>query len=395
MSQASNGSSGYARTMSMLQRLHDKSKMQRSELSDMEQLALPEKPVVESDLPDFSTAELDDGRIVPTPSLSISMPAGSRGWSGFKSKQYKNAYEDAQKAAPGAFDKIRQMVKSISNLRPWDEERAVIDSGRQNWKAGLPSKYDAAELMSKQRASSDVRKALEQRAGRTDIPEGGFYLGIEPLDETVVKSPVLHKEYSPWSEDPTLIDNLNLKQQKTGVKFGQHGGAQSDLMEAMQLDARKRVAMDDLLSKRKLAPESMYVETSAGKPYIVQDKAEGTVTDVNKKRFDDLMREKKDIENKFRGGEISDEEYRKLDNEVRQKSYQDRLTSENRTRQFRENLTNEGFLPADWHDGNIGIYNGDPVVIDSQGYEVRKNGQWESTLPIERDSRRAVTFRRK
>ena len=236
-------------------------------MTDEQQLAQPEEGLKDASflLPDRE--EIDpNAALGGSPDMGIAMPV--KGWDRFNKKRFKQAYDESVAAVGGGFDKIMQIIRPHRNIRPWEQERAVLDSARGSWKSELPDKYDTVTGLMKQKAASDTREALKQRAGRShyrEFPEGGHYLGLEPLDNTVVKSASLHKSYNP-------LDGA------TASKF--YAARPPDfkpdpklLQDNIEIDARKRVAIDHILSSYDLAPQSMYVRTPKTS-YMVQDKAQ-------------------------------------------------------------------------------------------------------------------------
>lgn len=371
---------------------------QRSMMTDEQQLAQPEAPVSESSflLPDRH--EIDPGSpLGGSPDMGIAMPIG--GWNRFNRKRFKQAYDEGVNAVGGGFDKILEIIKPRRGIRPWEQERQVIDSARGNWEAGLPDKYDTVTGLMKQKAAQDTRAALKQRAGRIDrgdtVPTGGYYLGLEPLDNTVVKSASLHHDYDPLT--PSTNSKFN------ALRAPDFNPNPKLLQENIELDARKRVAIDDLLATRSLAPQSMYVRTPKTS-YVVQDRAQKSMQDTRNDLLDHMRRLRAENDSRHVAGDIDQAEHLRRDRTMRddyQKSIKD---LENLAELTRKDIGNYAH-PSDWHPGNSMFADGKLKSVDTQGYLVPTkdpaksvmkdySGDWMEPDPIPNESRRSVTFKR-
>jgi hypothetical protein len=394
-----------------------RSRLDRSMMSDEEALANPADAAVEDEFTPYAGAM---GQVDVTPAAGITMPI--KGWNRFNRKRFKQAYDEGVKGVSGGFDKILQIIKPQRAIRPWDQERAVIESAKGNWKAGLPDKYDTVTGLMKQKAASDTREALKQRAERLaeiaaikkqqlsmsfdDIPrsqwprvpehpKGGHYLGIEPLDNTIVKGAALHQDYDP----------LNAS---TGSKFNALRPPDFNpdpklLQENIEIDARKRAAIDDLLSTRGLAPQSMYVRTPKTS-YMVQDKAQETFDQAKQELGDELIALKKKNDQDAYNKGWSEAEHQAKDTRLREdyhKSVEDLMWLK---REKQKELRNY-VMPSDEHGRNMMLHDGKLKTVDSQGYLVPTSDparslyfedgtHWMEPDPIPNDSRRAVTFKR-
>lgn len=373
---------------------------QRSMMTDEQQLAQPEAPVSESSflLPDRH--EIDPGSpLGGSPDMGIAMPIG--GWNRFNRKRFKQAYDEGVNAVSGGFDKILEIIKPRRGIRPWEQERHVIDSARGNWEAGLPDKYDTVIGLMKQKASKDTRDALKQRADRyaeigdsskPNLPRGGYYLGLEPLDNTVVKGAALHKDYNPMDSS-------------TNSKFGalvppKFNPNPKLLQENIEIDARKRVAIDDLLASRGLAPQSMYVRTPKTS-YMVQDKAQESLDQayarLRLEQENRMAKHGKDYDTPDPSWGAERERMR----DDYEKSKEDLLKLQRMKVKDLENYVKT----SDVHGNNLMFQDGKLKTVDTQGYLVPTNDpsrsvrmeygtMWAEPDPIPNESRRSVTFKR-
>jgi hypothetical protein len=391
-----------------------RARLDRSRMTDEEALANPADAAVEDEFTPYGGAM---GQMDFVPAMGALTPAQRA----IKSS-YKKAAESARSGVSGGFDKILQIIKPHHEIRPWEQERAVIDSAKGSWKAGLPDKYDTVTGLMKQKASRDTREALKQRANRLDeiakvkkqqlsmsfddipasqwpkvpgLPEGGYYMGIEPLDNTIVKGAALHKNYNPL--DLGTNDKFNALRPPDLYPDPKH------LQENIEIDARKRAAIDDLLSTRGLAPQSMYVRTPKTS-YMVQDKAQETVDQANARMSRELQDLK--LKNAFDAHDrgLSEADHLARDRRLRadyQKSKDDLLE----LRKMKEKELRNYVRPSDEHGGNMMIQDGKLKTVDTQGYLVpstdpARSLKWEDGTywmepdPIPNDSRRAVTFKR-
>lgn len=376
----------------------------RSDMSPEEELLYPEKGAVESSfIPEERDFNPDSVGGMPT-SLGIAMP--TKGWNWMGKMGSKARLEDLDKSTSGGFQKILNMLKrDVRGPKEWME---VNTSGSNKNREALPEIQETVTRLMKQKAAGDTREALKSRADRNaeiaeakregysvpELPKGGHYLGIEPLDDTIVKGASLHQNYNPLGET-------------TASKFGAlkppHWRVDENMLqEAIEHDARARVSVDDLLSSKGLAPESMYVRTPKNS-FVVQDKAQETLDQAEKRmmleRRDLLEAHNKDLS--MPKAKWDKKRHRILDDHYKSLTDLDALSA------TKQKQIEKIVRPQDMHGSNLMLQDGEIKAVDTQGFLVpsknpnktvytdEQDKEWMEASPIPNDSRRSVIFNRK
>lgn len=373
--------------------------VQRSMMSDEEQIASPESGLSEDEFLPYPGAY---GQVDVMPMLGALTPAQRAAKAG-----YKKAVRNIEESATGAFDKIKKMLGIEMEVRDPQERRAIWQSHIGNkYSHELPINFEQKQALIRQKALQDTRQALKNRAERvaagSSLPEGGYFFGIEPLDDTIVKGASLHKSFDLFDEGEVpkageILQNYDTKKKaQVAAKFGAgFPYGRREVLEAIELDARKRGAADDFLARKGLAPESMVVRTP-GNTYMVQDRASKSLSDLKMDAYSKTHQEVNLINGAIQNGEINPESGDKAIKELWKKYFAFERELDTRLDVMRDRIKESGLYPSDLHKGNVMVNkSGADVVVDTQDFYRRapqdKWGNDEVKLePLPKDHWRVI-----
>lgn len=335
-----------------------RARLDRSMMTDEEQLASPADAAVEDEFTPYAGAM---GQVDVMPTVGALTPAQRALKAG-----YKGAVKAQEDLATGGFDKIKRMLRLEKLVRDPEEARAVVNTRIGNpLSHQLPVASEQVQPLMRQKALQDTRAALTQRADRgpfgSGMPQGGAYYGLEVLDDTVVKGPTLHGAYS---------DNWD------------HGDSvRRDFVDSMEIEARKRANADAVLSQANLAPESMVVRTPKG-AYMVQDRAAETLEDRLKSLKQELNKKTNKIIERYVQNKISKDEYDQLRSRaVRNYERKNSKTYDDVFKLERE-IKSRGLQVQDSHDRN--------VMFDKHNKPLTVDTQWFTDTPLPEDHWRVI-----